>query len=381
MLKFFKALAVFTGTIIGVGIFCLPYVASKSGFLPVVFYFIFLSGIVIALYLILGQVILGTEKLYRLPGYVGEYLGERWKKVDLFIFGSGLVGALLAYLIVGGEFLESLFGPCFGSLVLGWPGGPNISIYTLLFFCLGAFLIFRGIKAISQIELLLLLVFFVILVIFFVRALPFVDVGHLKTMDWKFFTLPYGIILFSLGGLAILPEIKEMLGNEREKIKKVIISGISISVIVYLLFILTILGVSGPQTSKEAISGFAYAIGDNIIALGFIFGILTCFTSFLTLGLTLKKVFWYDFNIPKHLSWFIACFLPLFLFLFGLREFIHVIGLTGAIALGADGILIVFLYRAFLRKKGLNKMNPLIYCLPVFFILGMIFEIAYFVIR
>ena len=370
--KFIKALAIFTGTIIGVGIFGLPYVASKAGFLPVIFYFIFLSGIVIIMHFLLARVALGTEKSYRLPGYVGEYLGKRWKRIDLLIFGSGMTGALLAYLIVAGEFLSFLLSPFLG-------GSPLI--YTLLFFCLGAFLIFRGIKSISQIELSLLFVFFVILLIFFIRALPFVNLEHLRTMDWRFLALPYGVVLFSLGGLAVLPEIKEMLGNEKEKIKKIIISGISIAVIVYLFFIFIILGASGSQTSKEAMSGFSQAIGNNIIGLGFIFGIITCFTSFITLGLTLKKVFWYDFNLPKHLSWFIACFLPLFLFLLGLREFIDIIGLTGALALGADGILIVFMYRAFLKKKGFAKMNPLVYFLPVFFILGMIFEIFYFVVR
>ena len=371
-MEFIKALAVFTGTIIGVGIFGLPYVASKIGFLPIVFYFIFLGGIVITIHLLLARVALGTEKLHRLPGYVGEYLGPKWKKIDLFIFGSGLVGALLAYLIVGGEFLRFFLSPYFGGTAL---------IYTLLFFSVGTFLIFRGIKSISQIELALLLVFFVILAIFFIRALPFISLEHLGTIDWKFLALPYGVVFFSLGGLAVLPEIKEMLGREKEKLKKVIISGLLIAVIFYLFFIFIILGASGPQTSKEAISGFSQAIGNNIIGLGFIFGIITCFTSFLTLGLTLKKVFWYDFNLPKHLSWFIACFLPLFLFLLGLREFIDIIGLTGALALGADGILIVFLYRAFLRKKGFAKMNPLIYCLPIFFILGMILEIAYFMLK
>ena len=40
MLKYLKALSVFAGTIIGVGIFGLPYVASKVGFFVVVLYFL-----------------------------------------------------------------------------------------------------------------------------------------------------------------------------------------------------------------------------------------------------------------------------------------------------------------------------------------------------
>jgi len=41
-MKFLKALAVFLGTVIGVGIFGLPFVASKAGFFIVLFYFLFI---------------------------------------------------------------------------------------------------------------------------------------------------------------------------------------------------------------------------------------------------------------------------------------------------------------------------------------------------
>lgn len=371
-MEFLKALAVFTGTIIGVGIFGLPYVASKAGFLPVVFYFFFLSGLAIIIHLLLARVALGTERIHRQPGYAGEYLGENWKKISFVIFSFGLTGALLAYLIVGGEFLTFLLAPLFGG---------DVVLYTLLFFCAGTYLILRGIKSISQIELSLLLVFFVILVVFFMKAIHLINIEYFKTIDWKFLTFPYGVILFSLWGTAMVPEIKEMLNGREKALQKVIIGGILIAAIVYLFFTFTILGVSGSQTTKEAMSGFVKVLGDNVVGLGFIFGIITCFTSFITLGLTLKKVFWYDFNMPKHLSWFIACFLPLFLFLAGLREFIDVIGLTGAFALGGDAILTVFIYREFLKKKGFGRMNPLIYSLPVFFILGIIFEVFYFVVR
>src|SRR3989338_10795092 len=131
IMKFLKALAVFAGTIIGVGIFGLPYVASKAGFFIVLIYFLVMAFIAIAIHLIFGKVVLGTEPLYRLPGFVGEYMGSNWKKITLLTLGSGLIGALLAYLIVGGTFLQFLLSP--------YLGGGN-SIYTLLFFAAGAYL-------------------------------------------------------------------------------------------------------------------------------------------------------------------------------------------------------------------------------------------------
>ncbi|PIS17415.1 MAG: hypothetical protein COT59_00760 [Candidatus Nealsonbacteria bacterium CG09_land_8_20_14_0_10_42_14] len=370
MFKFLKALSVFAGTIIGVGIFGLPYVASKAGFSIVLLYFLTMSGMAIVIHLMYGKIALQTKTLYRLPGYAEEYLGSPWKKITFLVIGLGLTGALLAYLIVGGNFLNLFFSPYFGG---------NALIYTFLFFAAGALLIFRGIKNISQVELFFLIVFFALLILFFVRAFPFIDLDHFKSVDFKFFTFPYGVVLFSLWGSALIPEVKEILENNGKLLKKVIITGILLSAVTYLFFIFTILGVSGPNTSKEAISGFAQDLGNGVIRLGFIFGIITCFTSFITLGLTLKKVLWYDFGLAKNFSWLITCFLPLALFLLGFRQFIDVIGITGAIALGVEAILIVFIYRAFLKKKLFQKMNPLLYLLPIFFVLGVFFEVFYFI--
>lgn len=370
MLKFLKALSVFAGTIIGVGIFGLPYIASRAGFFVVVLYFLLMSGLAIIIHLMYGKIALTTKSLHRLPGYAEQYLGFPWKKVAFLIIGLGLTGALLAYLIVGGEFLNSFLSPYLGG---------NALIYTLLFFSLGAFLIFRGIKSISQIELILLIVFFAILITFFIKAFPFIDTNYLTNIDLKFLAFPYGVILFALWGSPLIPEIKEILGDDSKALRRVIISGILLASITYLFFIFIVFGSSGVNTSKEAISGLAPTLGNNIIKLGFIFGIITCFTSFIALGLTLKKVFWYDFNVPKNLAWFITCFFPLLLFLIGFREFINVIGLTGAVALGGEAVLIVFIYKAYLKKKLSQRMNPLLYMLPIFFVLGIFFEFYYFI--
>lgn len=362
---FLKALAVFLGTVIGVGIFGLPFMALKAGFFIVLCYFLFMALVTISINLIYGEVILGTKKTYRLPGYVGQYLGETWKKISFLVISVGLMGALLAYLIIGGQFLNSFLNPYFG-------GSPVL--YTLLFFAFGSYLVFRGIKSISGVELFLLFLLLVILAVFFIKAFPFIDIAHFKNLNLGFLTFPYGVVLFSLWGSAVIPEIKEMLAGSRSNLRKVIFWGVITTVFIYLLFIFIILGASGPNTSKEAISGLEQVLRDKVIKLGFVFGVITCFTSFITLALTLKNVFWYDFGISKKFAWFLTCFIPLFLFLSGLREFIEVISFTGAIALGLEGIIIVFLYRAFSKKK----FNPLLYFLVAVFILGIVLEIIYF---
>lgn len=370
MFKFLKALSVFTGTIIGVGIFGLPYAASRAGFFVILFFFLIISAVSIFNHLLYGEISLGTKGYHRLPGYAQIYLGRGWKNLTAVAFVFSIIGAILAYLIVGGEFLNLFFSQFFG--------GNNL-IYTLLFFALGAYLIFRGIQNICKIELALLGVFFVILITFFIKAIPFIDVSNFQTVDWQFFTFPYGIILFSLWGLTTIPEIKEILEGNRKIVRRVIISGILLATISYLFFVATILGVSGANTSKEAMSGFSLVVGDGVASLGFLFGTITCFTSFIALGLVLKKMFWCDFGLNKNLSWFVACFLPLGLFLIGFKEFIDIIGLVGAFGVGLIGTIVVLIYKKFLKRTKQKKMHLLLWSLPVLMILGVFFETYYFV--
>lgn len=371
MWNFVKALSIFAGTIIGVGIFGLPYVTMRAGFPVVFFYFLILTGVAIVIHLMYGEVSLATKPLHRLPGLVGEYMGPRWKMFSFWIFMLGLLGALLAYLIVGGGFLTLFFSP--------YLGGSEM-IYTLIFWAVGTLLIFQGIKSIAIIETSLLLVFFGLMALFFFKASPIIDIENFKNFDLRFFALPYGVILFSLWGSDMIPEVKEILGKDgRAMMRRVLISGIALAALTYLFFIYIVFGASGSQTSKEGISGLMQVLGNGVIRIGFVFGIITCFTSFLTLGLTLKKGLWYDQGLNPRLAWFLACFLPIFLFLIGLRAFIDIIGLTGAVAIGLTGIIIVLLYKKFLWTKFKRKMNPLFNFLPLFFIIGIFLEIFYFI--
>lgn len=368
MLIFLKAFAVFAGTIIGVGIFGLPYITAKAGFPVVLLYFSLMTPAVIYIHFLYGKVAWHTEKLHRFPGYVNEYLGTRWKNLAFLTATFGLLGALLAYLIVGGEFLRLYFSPYVG-------GGSTF--WTLIFFGAGSLLVFRGIKSISWIELSLLFLFLVLFLVLFLRAIPSMNLGYFQAIDWRFFTFPYGVIIFSLWGLDLVPELKEMLKGNFKTLRRVIISGIIFSALVYLFFIIMIFGVTGPETSKEAFGEFSRVLGGSLVRLGFIFGVITTFTSFIALALTLQKTFWYDFGLPKNLAFIITCFAPLLLFFLGLREFIDIVGLVGAVSIGLGAIILLFLYRKFLEIKFAKKAPFYIYPLIGVFILGIIFEAIY----
>ncbi|MBZ1345459.1 MAG: hypothetical protein KY055_02420 [Candidatus Nealsonbacteria bacterium] len=363
-MKIIYAIATLSGTIIGVGLFALPYVTLKVGFWVILGYFLVLGPLVILIHQFFGELALRTPDYKRLPGFAKIYLGKRGEKIAYGSTILGIFGAILAYLIVGGEFLFELLSPIFG-------GGSLI--YTLFYFLIGAALIFFGIKAIAKVQFWGLILFFIILFAMFFRAEPFITIENLfPSPDFSHIFLPYGIILFSLWGAALIPEAEEMLGRQKKLLLKIIPIAIFIPAVVYLFFIYLVLGITGPQTTETALLGLRAVLGDGIVSLVLFFGVLTTFTSFIALGLTLKKVFWYDLKLTKNLSWAITCFVPLLLFLIGIKQFIPVIAFVGGVMIGIDGILILLMYR---------KINPkklLVY--PLFLILlgGIIYKIIYF---
>jgi len=362
---FILALSTLAGTIIGVGLFALPYIASKVGIWVMLIYFIILGTLVILIHLFFGELSLKTPDYKRLPGFAKIYLGNWGKNLAYISTILGLFGAILAYLIIGGEFLTQLVSPIFGG---------NSLIYTLLYFSIGAVLIYFGIKAIAKVEFWGLVLFFIILFTIFFQGGSFITIENLfPSFDISYIFLPYGIILFSLWGAALIPEVEEMLGEKKNSLLKIIPIAILIPIIVYLFFIYLILGITGPQTTESALTGLRNVLGDGIVSLGLCFGLLTTFTSFIALGLTLKKVFWYDLKIKKIFAWLITCFVPLILFLIGIKSFIPVISFVGATMLGIDGILILLMY-----QKIRPERKFLTYPLILIFLGGIIYELIYF---
>jgi len=358
-------IATLSGTIIGVGLFSLPYITSIVGIEVIFLYFLILGGLVILIHQFFGELSLKTPDFKRLPGFAKIYLGRPGEITAYVSTVVGLLGALLAYLIVGGEFLSALLSPFFS--------GSSFH-YTFLYFAIGSVIIYFGIKAISRVEFWGLVLFFLILFLIFIKAFPYINLSNVFNFSFKLnfsnFFLPYGAILFSLWGASLVPEVEEMLKDKRQLVRKIIPLSILVPIFIYLFFIFLVLGITGSQTTESALLGLQNFLGNGIVSLGLFFGVLTTFTSFIALGLTLKKVLWYDLKLDKKHAWVITCFVPMILFLLGIQQFLPLISFLGAVMIGIDGILILLMYK---KIKPARKF--LIYSLMLIFLTGIIFEI------
>lgn len=375
--NFFLALAILIGTIVGAGIFGIPYVISKSGILVGLFYFLILGGAVLLLHLFFGEIVLRTEGKHRLIGYSQKYLGKWGKFLITIATVLGTVGALLAYIIIGGDFLKIIFSPYLNL--------PPV-YFSLIFWLILSCFIFRGLRSIAPVELLMNILFFLIIILIFGFSFPKINLQNFTLFNLDYLYLPYGVILFALAGWTAIPEIAGILQTKKETkyYKKVIILATLISILLYLFFTWVVIGVSGKNTSPEALQGLLPVLGQKIIILGALFGIFAIASTFLILGSYLKHSFIFDYNLSKFWAVSITCGLPLILFLIGFRSFIGTIGVIGTILGVSEGIIIILIFQ---RAKTLGDRQPeyslkmpkiLIYFLIAIFILGAISQIVYY---
>jgi hypothetical protein len=283
----------------------------------------------------------------------------------------GVSGCLLVYLILGGNFLKNLF-PSFNF--------DEFSFSLLFWFFLSVF-VFWGKRFISKVEFFTNLFFFFILFLIFILSLFKFDFRRIPLFSFDVF-LPYGVILFSLFALEAVPEAEEIL-KEKRNLKNVIFLNTLIVSLVYLLFSVFVIGVSGESTSKEALSGLLPFLGQRIVFFGSLAALITIADSFLILAIFLRNTLRYDFKIPKYFSSLLTTILPLILFLSGMRDFIKIIGFLGTFLGLVNGMAIVLIYKKAKvlgdRKPeySLNLSNLVLYSLIAILVLGTISHLFY----
>src|SRR3989344_2897624 len=156
-------------------------------------------------------------------------------------------------------------------------------------------------------------------------------------------------------GFSAIPTQREILKGKTDILKKAILAGSLIPMVLYLIFAVLIMGISGEATSPDVVSGLIDFFDYRIIFLVSLFGILAITTSFLALALALVETFRLDYGFKRLNAWILTCFIPFILFLFGVRNFIEVISLAGSVAIGIAGIILVVIYK---RAKKTGEREP-----------------------
>lgn len=349
--RYLTAVLTLVGTIIGVGVFGVPYALSKVGLLPAIFYFVLLGGVQLLQHLYFTEAAIACQDKLRLVGLVERYLGRGAKPVASLAIIASYWGALLAYMIVGGTFLHVLAGPYLGGDLLAYQVGWAMVMSIVIFFGLD---VVAGVAVFATSALI-----FAMLLIFGI-GLPHVRFDHyLPLWQTQNLLLPYGVVLFSLSGLPAILEMEDILGGDHRRYRSAVITGTVLATLLTAGFGFVVWGVTGGATTPAAVTGLQAVIGGPIGIIGAACGFLAVITASLSVGTNLKNTFRLDYKLRNDFSWLLTCGVPFLFLLLGTKNFVSIVSFSGAVFGGVTAVIVALLYVAVTKKHAVRGEKTL----------------------
>jgi len=366
----FQAVAFIVSGTIGAGVLGIPYAVAKVGIGVGIIYVVALGLLFMGLNLFVGEVAARTKGNLRLVGMAREYLGKTGEVfMTLFLYLLQF-GVLVVFTIGEGRALSELFG-------------GSAFVWSVVFFVVGNLLIITGLKVIKTVDFFLSLGLLFVIAIISAFAAPHINIDHVSYSNLAYLLFPYGVILFAYSGSAAVVEAHVVLRKRDMTFKKaIIISGV-ITIFVYVLFTLVVVGVTGPETTEVATVGLGRVIGKNMLIFGNIFAVLAMGTTFLIIGMSLKDSLIWDYKLPKYITLPVVVFVPFLIFLLGVRQFIAAIDVVGGVFISVEMVMIVLIYwrakhTGRLKRSKYNMHHTLLFVvlLLLAFTIGAVYSVV-----
>lgn len=352
------AIGLLAGTIIGAGVFALPFIFYSVGIWLGMAYLGGVALIYVITYWLYADIILRTGGEHRFVGYAKIYLGDfgSWLANFIAVFGSLL--SMTVYLILAPSFAK----------LLGNFGGFEA---VLIFWLLGTLTIFASLRRFALVELLITLGMLAIIVLIFgLGAGGVSQLEFSKMLDWGRGFLPLGPVLFSLSGLVAIAPLIKLIGRQNVlSIKISIFVGILLPAILYGLFALGVIALSG-MPSQDSISGLIGNVPEWVLAGMGILGILALWSSYIAVGLNLRDIFHLDFSWHRLTGAVMVAGAPLAFYFAGLTDFIALISFIGGVFLALEGFFIILMWQV-----AAHKFKPALIFLALPFLAGILYEI------
>ena len=341
---FLLSFGLLAGTIIGAGVFSLPYIFKFSGISLGFVYLVVAAFAYIAIYLMYAEVVEKTPGEHRLVGYSRIYLGI-WAAVPaiLMTIVEGIL-VLTIYLILSESFAHLLFRS----------GSSEVKI--VIFWFLSSAGVLLGLKRIAKAELVITLGILGIFAMVFLFGLE--NLGGISRNDflpvWGNFLLPFGPILFALSGRAAIPAIVRLGGpastGQGGPVKKSIAWGVAIPALAYFFFAFSVVAIS-PIVTEDAVTGLRAGIPGWASWLLGALGILALISSYLTIGYDVDKSLETDLKVSYWTRFAVVMLGPITLYFGGLRDFLQTVSFTGGIFIALESIFIVWIWMRMKRLK------------------------------
>lgn len=338
------AILMFTSTV-GAGALSIPYVISRAGLMVGVLLMVGIGLIMLLINLLVGEMIARTRRHLQLTGLVRRYLGKRRAIIMLLAFLGMHLSAVVAYLIGEGESLAALFG------------GPKFW-WAIIFFVVGGVWVIGGRKRIALFDSLFIVVTISALLILGIVGLAQAEALPIKPLLCFNPWLAIGVFLSSFHGLSALAEMEITVQSHPDKLRRAIFWGTGLPLVLYLIFAVGVVVVTGRGTTEVATVGLGQKLGDGILIIGNLLAISAMGSCFVNVCQALRRTFEWDLGWDKKRSLALALGVPLIIYLLGARAFVSVIGTAGLVFGTTEIFLLLWAYKHSRREGDVAVRDP-----------------------
>lgn len=322
------------GTIIGAGMFSLPFAFLKSGLITGFSFLIGFALLYAVIYWLYADVILKTKGEHRFIGYAQMYLGQKGFWSAFFVSFVQLFFVLTVYLVLAPSFTKIFIG------------GHNL-IHLLLFWFIGSLIIVLNVRKIAISEFLMVLGMLIIILLVFVFGAFKLDLNIFKSIGCGSNLLfSIGPVLFALSGTLAVPEVVSYFresGISTKFLKGSLLLGSCLSAFAYGCFVFGVLGLSR-YVSEDAISGLVGRAPQGLLMILGVLGLLSLMSSYIVVGLNVRKVLEKDLGFSRLPAISLVVTIPLLLYLIGFQSFIGTVSFMGSFFTPIEILLLIWIW-------------------------------------
>ncbi len=246
---FLLAVSLLAGTIIGAGIFSLPYFFNLLGLFWGIVYLIFFMFFYYFVHLMYLKVLSLEKEEHQIFYLLHKYFSFKKANFISFLIFLELIFVMLVYLVLAPIFLNIIFK------------NSNFLFLVLLFWLFSSIFIFLKIKFLGYADLLgifsIFIIIFSLLIYGFNKPL---FLNFFNKIELEHFFLPLGPILFSFAGRPALNKVYEIYKTKRNfSLKMAVFCGTFLPLLVYLTFVFSVLKINS-QPSPEVLNSLFFCL-------------------------------------------------------------------------------------------------------------------------
>lgn len=241
LFKTVRAGLLIAGTTIGAGMLGIPLLTASLGFFPALLITVMVWVFMLATGLLLLEASLGIEEGGNFLSLSKAYLGPYGQAITGFLFVFLYYFLMIAYFAAGSSLLESLFGMQLSS-------GTNLFIFSSFFFLIVA----CGPVWIDRVNFVLTLAMGVLYVLLLLTGWMHISFNQLNQCSFGGLLGAAPVLFSAFGYHNIIPSLVTYLKKDVVALRRAIVLGTCIPLVVYLLWQMYIMGVVPMEILEEA---------------------------------------------------------------------------------------------------------------------------------